>query len=302
MPRFILLVCIACAFNNFAFAQNSNIDWARIKFKTADSTQVYVYDIHTSNGSVFVGEVVKIRNNVVVISTSNIGEIEVPIDEIVSLKLRDGNVTAVKPSLQSKDMVGAHHYMIFPSAYNLKKGEFNFQDTQIFFPSASLGITDFFMISAGFSFFPGVEFGNQMYYVMPKLGFNLSPKLRMSLQYSKFFTAGSHNPGFLNGIISYGHSDNHISVGFTKIFLEDDVDGLYRFQGLNIASTMRLGGKAALLLEFYAPTTDDPDAVTFFMPGVRILNGKSAFDIGFFIPFVSSTGFPFPYINYTLRF
>ncbi len=72
-------------------------------------------------------------------------------------------------------------YRLFfgPTGRTLQKGEVNFSDFYVIFPSLAAGVTDFLMIGGGVSLIPGAS--SQLVYVAPKINILLREKLDLAV-------------------------------------------------------------------------------------------------------------------------
>src|SRR5688572_2273410 len=63
-----------------------------------------------------------------------------------------------------------------PTARPLARGEGTFSDYELVFPGVAFGITDNISLAGGLSVIPGLGIGEQVFYVAPKIGWNIGDK------------------------------------------------------------------------------------------------------------------------------
>jgi len=294
MLKSIIIVLFLCLFSDCLFAQ-TNIDWSQVKFKNDSVEATHIYRVSTLSGNVIVGELIKIKGDKLFVDAGDLGIIQVDLAKLATIQPKD---KSEKPT-QTR-MVGGNHYLITPSTYGLEKGEVNLQNSEIFFLSAHYGITDNFTLSGGFSIIPGVPFGDQLFYLIPKFNFALAPKVRMSVQYTQIFQSDIDNTGLLSTGISYGSIEKHIMLGYTlPVFVAGEGNDITN-GGLNIGGIMPIRRKVSLMLDSLFPIGENASG-GLVGPGIRVKGKSSAFDFGFLIPTIGPEGFPLPWFNYTLR-
>lgn len=110
-----------------------------------DTTQMYI--IRTSDGNEFSGQVIAKDMDKVILETELYGTITIPVKNIKSInavesrEIIDGVVWPDNPQ--------STRYFWAPNGYGIKKGEAYYQNIWILFNQASIGITDYFSLSAG---------------------------------------------------------------------------------------------------------------------------------------------------------
>ena len=71
--------------------------------------------------------------------------------------------------------------MFAPTARPLRKGDGYFSDYELLFPGVAYGITDNLSLAGGLSVIPGLGFDEQVFYVSPKLGFELGDRAAVAV-------------------------------------------------------------------------------------------------------------------------
>ena len=229
MLRTLLLLLLTLLF--FTGNAQQNVDWNQIKFKNDSTEQSQVYHIKTADGNTVVGEIVRLDATHLFVETSDLGTIQILRDRIETISI-NGEETAKKYNR----MVGANHYLITPSPYGLEKNEVNLQISEIFLFSSWFGLSDNFTIGGGFTMFPGIDFSDQLFYIIPKLSFELGPKVHSAVQVTRF-SAGGEGVTLLSATTGFGEPDKHISIGYTTVLDEDGVGS-----AINGGLILRAGG------------------------------------------------------------
>lgn len=194
--------------------------------------------ITTTDGNVFIGEVIEESENRIILRVSGVGEVTVEKNNIRSItildeqQMRDGVYWYPNPH--------GTRYFFAPNAIGLEKGTGYYQNTWILFNNANYGVTNNF--SAGAGLVPTFLFGDSSlpYWLLPKVSVPVSPG-------SFYLGAGAlilgivgDDPaghfGLIYGNATAGNLDRNITVGIGYGFgggeISDtplvNVSGLYR--------------------------------------------------------------------------
>ena len=68
-----------------------------------------------------------------------------------------------------------------PTGRMINAGEGYLADHMVFFPAFAVGLTDYLTLGGGVSLFPGISIEEQMFFVMPKLGFYSSEDVNLAV-------------------------------------------------------------------------------------------------------------------------
>lgn len=196
--------------------------------------------------------------------------------------------------------------MFSPTGRPLRKGDGYFSDYELVFPGFAVGLTDNFSLAGGVSTIPAIGLSNQMVYVSPKLGFNLSDRAAVSI--GALFAGADWDDGFDSvgigfAVGTFGTPDRSLSVGL----------GLARELGNEYADTepiLMLGGQArlsdsiALVSENWfflggdLRMSDQPLGVA-----LRFFGERLSADVGVvLIGEVLDEGFPIPWLSFSYHF
>src|SRR6185503_17036206 len=174
--------------------------------------------------------------------------------------------------------------MLAPTARPPKKGEGYFSNHELVFPGFGYAFTDHISIAGGISTIPGLGFREQLEYVSPKIGFQLSDKVALAVG---GLIAGVPGDGYGGagvalgyGIGTFGTRKASLSLGF----------GAARELGSNWAVTqpvLMVGGQvrvskmAALVSESWLVLDDGiPWSAQPFGFAVRLFNQRLSADVG----------------------
>ncbi len=136
---------------------------ANLRVAELKETQI----IATRDGSELFGRIVAIVADTVEFETE-FATMSIAISDIETVRIvsteniRDGRYWFPNPNRT--------RLYFAPTARMLKQGEGYFADYYLFFPSLTWGITDYISFGGGMSLFPGIGFGNQLFYFTPKIG------------------------------------------------------------------------------------------------------------------------------------
>lgn len=169
-------ICIAVLTVVFSLASVAGVQADTIddsitpaNLRVADSTETQI--ITTKDGSELYGRIVAIVADTVEFET-DFAKVSIAISNIERIRLvpaasiRDGKYWFPNPNRT--------RLYFAPTARMLKQGEGYFADYYLFFPGLAWGVTDFITFGAGMSLFPGIGFGNQLFYFTPKVGVTAS--------------------------------------------------------------------------------------------------------------------------------
>lgn len=302
-----LSFCLICLTASVALAQNDEI-FKNLKFKTQNSEETYEYLVQTLSGSQIKGELIGIKYGKLEVLSKDLGTVQVDLKDIKQIDPINGsegpsleyqrNQQANSSTSDDKHIVGSNHYFISPSSFGPRKGEGQFQVTYLFFLSGSYGITDNISISGGISILPGIGLDEQLFYIIPKVSFPITPKIKVGAQLT-YFTIFDENLGLLSLTSTFGEEDKNLTVGLSYGLINGE---LVHLPLLNIAGVIRVSKRLALITDNYIGTGDISDVGGLvYSLGIRILSGQSAFDLGLW-SVGDENSIVIPYLNYTLRF
>jgi hypothetical protein len=164
-----------------------------------------------------------------------------PIDQVDAPDAA-AEVTKVAPVSARSSDPNYSRLMFAPTGRPLRKGDGYFSDYELVFPGFAVGLTDNVSLAGGVSTIPGLGLTEQLFYVSPKVGWNLSDRAAVAVG-ALFATAGADDDlgslGIAFGVGTFGGRDNSFSVGL----------GLARELGDSCAETepiLMLGGQVRL--------------------------------------------------------
>lgn len=169
---------------------------------------------------------------------------------------------------------------IGPTSRTLKAGKGYFFDLWIFFPGVAYGITDHFMVSGGVSIIPGLD--HQLFYIMPKYGFEASENLDLSLSVTAF-SIWDKTFCFGLGGMTFGTDDQSITGALGLAFTDDKVS---EKPAAMLGGEYRLGRRVSLVGEgwFIPGAGDDDETGILGMAGLRLMGEQTTIDFGVAIP------------------
>ena len=283
---FAILVCIT----DNVFGQNINVE------SPIDSTKIY--KIELKDGSIFIGNILQQDSVNIVLRTSSIPKIEIPvskiksIDEVDKSNFKDGGYWYPNPH--------ATRYFYGPSAIGLKKGEGYYQNTYLVLNSFNVGITDNISIGGGLELISTFAGKDPLFFITPKASFKVAEKFHAGggVLYARI-PGGLGSLGTVFATGTYGTTDNNITSSLGWGF----VDSKFSEQPIITLSGMtRISKRAALVTENWLIPTDGYYGL--FSYGVRFFGEKIAVDLAFInnrdIAEVIMIGIP--YVSFTVKF
>lgn len=250
--------------------------------------------------------------NISIVTTSNL-EVKVPKSSIVSMnpipgRLVEGVFQRFNPN---------YSRLIFtPTGRPLRKGTGFFSDYYLFLPGVSYGFTNQISIMAGMSIVPVVDFDEQIRYIAPRIGIQISDKLAVSVGtlYISFanspeFPEGSAGIAFAVGTI--GHHDKSFTAGIgfgytncqTPLSEEDEDFEFVKHPIIMFGGNIRLSNSLALVSENWYFTglelSNQPLGVA-----IRFFGDRLSADVGVIIigEVLKEWCFPIPWLSFVYNF
>jgi hypothetical protein len=283
---FATLVCIT----DNVFGQNINVG------SPIDSTKIY--KIELKDGSIFIGNILQQDSVNIVLRTSSIPKIEIPvskiksIDEVDKSNFKDGSYWYPNPH--------ATRYFYGPSAIGLKKGEGYYQNTYLVLNSFNVGITDNISIGGGLELISTFAGKDPLFFITPKVSFKVAEKFHAGggVLYARIPEGfGSLGTVFATG--TYGTTDNNItgSLGWGFVDSEFSERPIITLSGMT-----RISKRAALVTENWLIPTDGYYGL--FSYGVRFFGEKIAVDLAFINnrDIAEAIMIGIPYVSFTVKF
>ena len=273
-----------------------------LKIPEAGKSQIMTLN----NGTQLVGRITEVGDTYVTFK-SEIGESTIDISQIMEIK-----------EISQKAMKGGKYWFpnpnktrlyMAPTGYTLKAGTGYFSDIYLFFPGIAYGLTDNITLAGGMSIFPGVDIGNQLLFINPKIGFSAGENWSIAasalivrfpdvadiddidldddpIEIGVFFATGTigSDDASLTGGLGFGYAEGDISDKPAVL-----VGGEYR-----------LSRRMAFVSENWVfPEVDQP-LVSY---GLRFFGESLAVDLAFFNVIDEDAIFPgIPYLDFVWNF
>jgi hypothetical protein len=296
MVRYIVsFVFCALAFAANPSAPRSSEPGLLVQMVVPGKDQVQI--LTTKDGSVRIGRILERTDSGLRFGTDN-DESLIPYDKVQSVRtvaqssMRNGEYWAPNPN--------GTRLFFSPTGRMLKQGEGYFADHLIFFPAAAVGLTDNITIGAGMSIFPGVDFGNQLFFITPKIGGSISEKLHLAvgalmLRWDVDDDGGTG--GIVYGVGTYGTPESSVTIGLGYGYAGSDIA---EKPVVMVGGERRLSRRIAFVTEnWFVPGEGDP-LVTY---GIRFLGEKLTVDFALVNTFGDDFFFPgVPYIDFVVGF
>jgi hypothetical protein len=286
---------------------NSNQLFGQEKFtnNTFDTSKTYIVELH--DGSQLIGKFLQKDSIYIVIKTSSIPKIEIPVQQITSIKEIDPS--NLKNGIYWFPNPNATRYFFAPSSFCLKKGEWYYQNTYLFFNLFNVGITNHISIGGGFEFlstFGSLTGGNfdPIFFFTPKVGFKVLNKFNAGsgILYASvpgFDSANRTSLGIVYGIGTYGSIDHNITGGLGWGFVEGEFE---RRPIIAISGMTRIAKKTSLITEnWFIPTNNYYGLISY---GIRFFGEKLAVDLAFVNSrdIIEEFFIGLPYIDFVVKF
>ncbi|HUG37370.1 MAG TPA: hypothetical protein VML54_10495, partial [Candidatus Limnocylindrales bacterium] len=195
--------------------------------------------------------------------------------------------------------------MFAPTGRPLKKGDGYFSSYEVFLPGVSYGLTDHFTLSGGVSTIPGLGLTEQLFYVSPKVGFEMGERQAYSAGFLYATAGGDHDResvGLAYGVATFGTPRSSVSLGFGLAGGLGDNEGL-RTPIIMAGGQKTVGANVALVGESWIVFHDDEGTTPFVGLGVRFFGERLSADVGAILfREVLEEGFPIPWISVSYHF
>ncbi len=252
-----------------------------LSYSQETSDTAAVYRIETFDGNIFIGNIISEDSATIVLKTTSLGEIKIPLSNIKSktilkqVKYEGGKIWLPNPQ--------SSRYFWAPNGYGLEKGTSYYQNIWILYNQFSFGLTNNFSIGAGF--LPLFLFGgtSSPFWIVPKVSIPVV-KDKFNLGTGAFLgtilgeDAGVF--GLLYGTTTFGSRDRNISFGLAYGFAQDD---WLNIPVINVASMIRTGPKGYFITENYVITAEG-ETVALLSLGGRSIIRNIGLDYSLWIP------------------
>ncbi|MBC8089857.1 MAG: hypothetical protein H7Z40_21565 [Phycisphaerae bacterium] len=257
-------------------AQRVALDSVRLN----DST--IVHELTLTDGSRIVGRIQRVTADSVRIASS-VANITVArrtvqsVSERAASALRGGSLWWENPH--------PTRLLFAPTAIALRRGDAYVADFWIFFVSAAVGVTDRLTIGGGSTLVPGLDFNQNIFYLLPKLTVVKTPKFNLALgalaahlglgKSDIYGNAESRSLGVLYGVATAGSRESNLSLGAGWGYAEDKISNR---PVLTIGGQHRVGKRVALISENWILPFEG-NGSGFISYGVRLLAEKVSIDL-----------------------
>jgi len=200
-------------------------------------------------------------------------------------------------------------YMVGGTAFQLNGGEFLYKNTMLVVNTLTYGFTDHLSLGVGtelYSTFSGLSSNKlpNLYFVNAKAGFQLVQNLHLAAGFETVFFRdpilgddsheGIQSIGLGYGLLTYGSVNTNVTLGVSLPVVDMRLDYVPIY---NLGGSFRIGRKASVIAECWAPSTK----FLVIDGGFRFFGKRSAFDLGV-LYLVGYSFFPLPILDYTLKF
>jgi hypothetical protein len=235
-----------------------------------------VVELRLTDGSTLSGRVVETTDSSCTLVTAAGVKVTVPRRALTGWRLAAGRAASSERFGLSDP--NRSRLFLAPTARTLAHGDGYFGDYYVFFPVVGAGITDRVMISGGMSLVPGLQLGQQLFYLAPKIGLVQTPKfnlaagaLYMRLGWQDVVDAWG---GVAYGVATFGGENAALTVGLGWPFASG---GSTRDPWALMGGEWRVARDVKLLFEGWKfPGTNEVPVVG----GVRFIGARIAVDLG----------------------
>lgn len=277
---FFILSCFLCVIDVAAQYSNDSSKVIRLSLK---------------DGSSFNGRVMSQDSVSINFQTTGKIFITIPKQQIESTELLFG------PSSDNDDLMcdpNQSRLFFAPTAKPIGDGHAYFSIYELFFPNFSIGLSNYFSLSAGISLIPGAN--SQLIYFAPKITPLHIEDFYLATGFIYIIpTQGADNGlGLYYGLATYGAENAALTAGIGwgisgERFSDTPV--------LMLGGELKISDNFKFITENWLPTRTDDPIVSF---GIRFSGKNLAADLGFIRPLEAEyDGFPFfPWLGFAYNF
>ncbi len=240
-----------------------------------------LYRVETNDGNVFIGEIISMDKEKVVLQSEALGTITlhqkfiVKIEQVVGAEVAEGDVWY--RNLQSA------RYFFAPNGYGLKKGESYYQNIWVFYNQYSVGITDRFSIGVGMVPLFFFNFAPTPIWITPKFSIPLAEdRINLGVGALVGYVIGVEGApfGITFASVTFGPHDKNVSIGLGYAFAGGNFASA---PVINIGGLLRVSRKSYLMTENYFVAVDGVVG-GFMIFGARSMINRTAIDYGLGFP------------------
>ena len=285
----IILFLLFSFFNVFSQVEIDSTSNTRIVTDSIKQSQLMIVEM--KNGGEHIGYIIKKDADILVLKTVN-----------GALRLIASDVVLIEKYVKGYfdfDIPLSSRYFWGPSGIPLEKGEGNYQNTYISINRVDYGISNNLSISGGVELITLIG-GSGLWFVNPKLGFEISENIHLGMGAYVLGVFGEENIETIGyGVLTLGDLETNLSLGGGYSFALGEVS---EKPLLMISGTQRISNRVSLISENYI-IPDGKNTFYLGIQGIRIFYKKNAFDIGLlFTPELKDILPVFPYFSYTRLF
>jgi len=288
-----VIVCLILVFSPQAIAQEV----------VADS----LISLELSDGSILRGAIVSEDADTVIFITSAGLKITMPRSTIVSRSVTRGRMVEGRFHRFDPNYT---RLLFTPTGRPLRKGEGYFTDYYVYFPGVAYGLTDHLSFMAGISVIPGAGLDNQMLFVAPRYGVELSEQFALSGGFLYMSFGGEFSTGIAFATGSYGLQDKCFTAGIGMGYTyNENEEGVKEFEFakhpiLVWGGNIRLSNSISFVSENWIITSEDFDmGFQPFSVALRFFGEHIAVDAGAIIMLeILEEGFPIPWLSFVYNF
>lgn len=298
--RFSFATFLFIALSGILFTVNTQNVQAQININEISIDSTVTYKITLLKGDEFIGKIISKSSSNIIIRTSSIPRIEIPVVNIKSIEpveknsMRNGSYWFPNPN--------ATRYLISPTATNLKKGEGYYQNLYLFFNSVNYGVTDYFSIGGGFELISTFSADvSPIFMLTPKFGFELNEKSHAGAGLLFMGAAGEGSLGIAYGLYTYGDSNTNFTGGLGFGFVDKEFSSR---PVITISGMHRVKRRLSLVSENWIIPDLDDSYYTLISYGLRFFGEKLSTDLGFInnADIADFLIIGIPYVDFVVKF
>lgn len=265
---------------------------AQAQEETISINEEQVVIVTMKDGTEYKGTIVTQNNETVVLKTPN-----------GTLNLLSANVATIENyDYEGKFEFPNPHdtrYFFGPSGIPVKKGKGYYQNVLLSGNFVNYGITKNISLGGGLEFISTV-LGNPVWFLTPKVGFDISKNLHAGGGVIVAGLAGEGTASLGYGVFTVGHAETNFTIGAGYGFINGEVS---QNPAIMLSGTHRVSRSIALLSENYILPINSSQTFYFGIHGIRILSKRNSFDLGaIVIPEITEVIPALPYVGYVRTF
>lgn len=283
---------ILIAFAGIILETSAQINFSRYPFEENKN-----YKLILSDESEIIGTILETTESVIVIKTSSLPRVEIPITNIRTITPVE--TSNIKKGVYWFENPNPTRYLFSTSGFNLERGEGYYQNSYLVFNFVNIGVSKTISVGGGFELISTV-LGSPLLFFTPKFSTKVADKFRVGGGLLYLGIPGEGSGGATYALATYGTKNHNVTGTMGWGFAQGDFQ---KQPMMTLSGMTRVAKGVALVSENWLIPTS-PDYYGFVSYGVRFFGEKLSCDLAFINNPDIASGFAIgiPYVDFVVKF